>query len=103
MQQHVSSSDPQWTSPTTPGDSHTPRKRVLRQQTSAVSTDGLSDVALSDGESPSGSRVHVNGHVSHAGLPLAGVPPPLPPPPPSPATQRIVHEMMLSCVGSNVL
>lgn len=72
MQQHVSSSDPQWVSPTTPGGSHTPRKRVLRQQNSTFSTDGLSDVALSDGESPSGARVHANGHVSPAGLPLAG-------------------------------
>lgn len=72
MQQHVNSSDPQWSNPATPGGSQTPRKRVLRQQNSAISTDGLSDVALSDGDSPSGSRVHANGHVSPAGLPLAG-------------------------------
>lgn len=56
-----------------PGGTHTPRKRALRQQNSAVSTDGLSDVALSDVvDSPSGARVHANGHVSPAGLPLAG-------------------------------
>lgn len=74
MQQHVSSSDPQWNSPALPGGTHTPRKRALRQQNSAVSTDGLSDVALSDVvDSPSGARVHANGHVSPAGLPLADV------------------------------
>ena len=67
MQQHASSSDPQWTQ-----SEQTPRKRNLRNMNSTVSTDGLSDIALSDGGSPT-AIVHTNGHVSSAGLPLAGI------------------------------
>ena len=39
---------------------------------STVSTDGLSDIALSDGGSPV-AGAHANGHVTPAGLPLAGM------------------------------
>ena len=67
MQQVVSSSDPQWSSQS----DHTPRKRNLRNMNSTLSTDGLSDIALSD--SPM-AGAHANGHVSPAGLPLAGTP-----------------------------
>ena len=66
MQQVVSSSDPQWTQ-----SDHTPRKRNLRKTASGVSTNGLSDIALSDSGSPT-AGAHANGHVSPAGLPLAG-------------------------------
>ena len=67
MQQVVSSSDPQWTAQS----DHTPRKRHLRNMNSTLSTDGLSDIALSDTGSPT-TGAHANGHVSPAGLPLAG-------------------------------
>lgn len=65
MQQHASSSDPQWNL------SETPRKRALRSVNSGVSNDGLSDIALSEGGSPM-AGAHANGHVTPAGLPLAG-------------------------------
>lgn len=67
MQQHVSSSDPHWNL------SETPRKRAMRSTNSGISTDGLSDVALSEGGSPM-AGAHANGHVTPAGLPLAGEP-----------------------------
>lgn len=66
MQQHASSSDPQWSL------GETPRKRALRSANSGVS-DGLSDIALSEGGSPM-TGAHANGHVTPAGLPLAGKP-----------------------------
>ncbi|KAA6416796.1 MAG: hypothetical protein FRX49_13246 [Trebouxia sp. A1-2] len=66
MQQHVSSSDPHWNL------SETPRKRAMRSTNSGISTDGLSDVALSEGGSPM-AGAHANGHVTPAGLPLADV------------------------------
>lgn len=67
MQRVVSSSDPQWTQ-----SDHTPRKRNLRNTHSGVSSaDGLSDIALSESGSPT-AGAHANGHVSPAGLPLAG-------------------------------
>ena len=65
MQQHTSSSDPQWNL------SETPRKRTMRSTNSGISTDGLSDIALSEGGSPM-AGAHANGHVTPAGLPLAG-------------------------------
>lgn len=67
MQQVVSSSDPQWANQS----DHTPRKRHLRNMNSTTSTDGLSDIALSESGSPT-EGAHANGHVSPAGLPLAG-------------------------------
>ena len=67
MQQHVSSSDPQWNL------SETPRKRAMRSTNSGISTDGLSDIALSEGGSPM-AGAHANGRVTPAGLPLAGEP-----------------------------
>ena len=66
MQQHASSSDPHWTQ-----SDQSPRKRNLRNMNSTVSTDGLSDIALSEGGTPM-AGAHANGHVSPAGLPLAG-------------------------------
>lgn len=67
MQQHASSSDPHWTQ-----SDQSPRKRNLRNMNSTVSADGLSDIALSDGGTPM-AGAHANGHVSPAGLPLAGI------------------------------
>jgi hypothetical protein len=67
MQQHVSSSDPQWNL------SETPRKRAMRSTNSGISTDGLSDIALSEAGSPM-AGAHANGRVTPAGLPLAGEP-----------------------------
>ena len=64
MQQVVTSSDPQWT------QADTPRKRSMRKVNSGMS-EGLSDVALSEGGSPR-AGAHANGHVTSAGLPLAG-------------------------------
>ena len=64
MQQVVTSSDPQWM------QADTPRKRSLRKVNSGMS-EGLSDVALSEGGSPM-TGAHANGHVTSAGLPLAG-------------------------------
>ena len=66
MQQHVNSSDPHWTQ-----SEQTPRKRNLHSMNSTVSTDGLSDIALSEGGTPM-AGAHANGHVTPAGLPLAG-------------------------------